>query len=96
MTMKEAIKQVQQWQSHFGRMGHVVSNKPIIVDEKTARARVDFIAEELQEYLDANRQGDIVGVLDAILDILYFTFGMVVIHGLQEYVSNGFNIVHIK
>jgi len=92
--MKHQIEQVEEWQGYFGRMGHIISDDPITIDEKTAQARVDFITEELEEYLDANKAGDIVGVLDAIVDILYFTFGMIVIHGLQAVVSRGFDIVH--
>lgn len=92
--MNDQINQVKRWQSFFGRKGHVVSDTPICVDKETAQARVDFIQEELEEYLEANANGDIVGILDAILDILYFAFGMVVIHGLQGYAVKGFDIVH--
>lgn len=92
------ISSVREWQFYFGRkignVDHTVSSKPIIVSRETAQVRVDFIHEELQEYLDANLKGNIVGVLDAILDILYFVIGMVVIHGLQDVAGQGFDIVH--
>ena len=96
--MLNNIKKVLEWQSYFGRkngnVDHTVSDHPIIVSDETAQARVDFIYEELEEYLVANRKGDIVGVLDAILDIMYFTIGMVVIHGFQDVADRGFDIVH--
>ena len=96
--MLNNIKKVLEWQSYFGRkngnVDHTVSDHPIIVSDETAQARVNFIYEELQEYFDANHHGDIVGVLDAILDIMYFALGMIVVHGLQGVANKGFEIVH--
>jgi predicted HAD superfamily Cof-like phosphohydrolase len=92
--MDKEINKVMFWQSIFGRRGHVISKSPIIVSQELAKQRADFLYEEIQEYLDANKDGDIVEVLDALCDILYFLFGMVVIHGLQKYFTVGFDIVH--
>jgi predicted HAD superfamily Cof-like phosphohydrolase len=92
--MDKEINKVLFWQSIFGRKGHVISKSPIIVPQELAKQRADFLYEEIQEYLDANESGDIVEILDALCDILYFLFGMVVIHGLQKYFTKGFDIVH--
>ena len=96
--MKEAINKVFTWQSYFGRdngvQDHTIALYPKCVNKETAQARIDFILEELEEYRVSNEAGDIVGVLDAILDILYFAFGMIVIHGLHNIADKGFDIVH--
>jgi predicted HAD superfamily Cof-like phosphohydrolase len=92
--MNREINKVLFWQSIFGRKGHVVSKFPVIVSEELAKQRADFLYEEINEYLEANKNGDIVEVLDALCDILYFLFGMVVVHGLQKYFTVAFDIVH--
>ena len=92
--MKAQIKLTHTWHKIFGRMGHIVSTKPTTIDQKTAQARVDFIKSELDEYLTANKEGNLVGVLKEITDILYFVFGTVVIHGLGKYMIYAFDIVH--
>jgi predicted HAD superfamily Cof-like phosphohydrolase len=92
--MDKEIHKVLFWQSIFGRKGHIVSKSPIIVPQELAKQRAEFLYEEIQEYLDANEAGDIVEILDALCDILYFLFGMVVIHGLQKKFTQAFEIVH--
>jgi predicted HAD superfamily Cof-like phosphohydrolase len=92
--MNKEINKVLFWQSIFGRKGHIISDHPIIISQELAKQRAAFLYEEIQEYLDANESGDIVEILDALCDILYFLFGMVVIHGLQKYFTVGFDIVH--
>jgi predicted HAD superfamily Cof-like phosphohydrolase len=92
--MNKEIDKVLFWQTIFGRKGHIVSKSPTVISESLAKQRADFLYEEIQEYLDANKDGDIVEVLDALCDILYFLFGMVVIHGLQKVFTPAFDIVH--
>jgi predicted HAD superfamily Cof-like phosphohydrolase len=92
--MDKEINKVLFWQSIFGRKGHIVSEIPRTIPHELAQQRVDFLNEEIQEYMDANDASDIVEILDALCDILYFLFGMVVIHGLQKYFTKGFDIVH--
>lgn len=92
--MKNAIKKVEKWQKLFGRMEHIVSDTPTTIETITAVARTNFIQEELQEYLTANSDDDVVGVLDALIDLQYFLFGTVAIHGLQEIFPQAFDIVH--
>ena len=92
--MNREINKVMLWQTIFGRKGHVVSKSPTIISEELAKQRAAFLYEEIDEYLEANKNGDIVEVLDALCDILYFLFGMVVIHGLQKKFTAAFEIIH--
>ena len=50
--------------------------------------------QECLEYLRAIRERDLVEVLDSLVDLQYFLFGMVVIHGLQDHFEQAFDIVH--
>lgn len=92
--MFKEIKKVYEWQKLFGRNGHFVSDSPTFISEELAQSRANFLYEEIEEYLNANKDHNIVEVLDALCDILYFLFGMVVIHGLQNYFEQSFDIVH--
>jgi predicted HAD superfamily Cof-like phosphohydrolase len=56
---------------------------PELPDPATVKLRVDLIAEELQELKDAIAMEDLVGVADALTDILYVTYGAGVAFGLD-------------
>lgn len=47
------------------------------------KLRAELIAEELQEYVEANDNKDIVEVADAIGDMLYLVMGAAVEHGID-------------
>lgn len=92
--MYKELKNVYDWQKLFGRMGHFVSNNPRSVSKGLAKIRCEFLIEEMFEYLEANENANVVEILDALCDLQYFLFGMVVIHGLQDKFVEAFNIVH--
>jgi len=64
---------------------------PSLVDEETYNLRYKLIKEELNEYLDACKNNDLVEVADAIGDMLYLVFGTVVAHGMQDKIIEVFN-----
>lgn len=93
--MNTNLEKVYEWQSLFGKGGeHVVSKTPKTIDWDLANIRADFINEELEEYLNANMDRDLVEILDALCDLQYFLNGMIVIHGLQDIFDEAFSIVH--
>ena len=55
--------------------GQEVKTKPEFPDAETVNLRIELIGEELNEFWDACEQKDIVGVADALADILYVTYG---------------------
>lgn len=55
--------------------GQDVKTSPEFPDAETCNLRLELIAEELNEMYDAMEAKDIVGVADAITDILYVTYG---------------------
>lgn len=55
--------------------GQEVKTKPEFPDAETVQLRIELISEELNEFWDACNEKDIVGVADALADILYVTYG---------------------
>ena len=55
--------------------GQEVKTEPDWPDENTQKLRLELIAEELEEMWDAIENKDLVGVADALTDILYVTYG---------------------
>ena len=55
--------------------GQDVKTNPEFPDADTCHLRLELIAEELEELYDAMAEKDIVGVADALTDILYVTYG---------------------
>jgi predicted HAD superfamily Cof-like phosphohydrolase len=55
--------------------GQEVKTKPEFPDIDTVRLRIDLIREELDEFVDAIAEDNLVEVADALTDILYVTYG---------------------
>jgi predicted HAD superfamily Cof-like phosphohydrolase len=61
------------------------------IDPKDAQFVIDFITEELEELKQAVAEDDIVGVLDAILDITYVCLGNgSLVFGLKDQILPGY------
>jgi predicted HAD superfamily Cof-like phosphohydrolase len=52
------------------------------------------LEEELDEYREAVKDRDLVGVADALTDLMYVLLGTYVSHGLQDYAEALFDEVH--
>lgn len=55
--------------------GQEVKTSPELPDKETAKLRIELIVEELNELIDANEDKDLIGIADALTDILYVTYG---------------------
>lgn len=80
--MKKEIDMVQQfhetYRAYFNRRP-TASLPPEVV-----ALRVSLIQEELDEYRAAAEAGDLVGIADALSDLMYVVLGTYVAHGLQD------------
>ena len=56
--------------------------------------RIKLLKEEVEEYAEAARAGDMVEVLDALADIGYILAGTIINHGMQNIYDDAFNEVH--
>lgn len=66
-----------------------VADRPTIGTDEIAWRRYQLIREELEEYLTAK---DVVGIADAIGDLLYVVLGTAVEHGID--IEPIFNEIH--
>jgi predicted HAD superfamily Cof-like phosphohydrolase len=53
------------------------------IPAELAKLRVDLLVEETGEFADATAKGDIVGIADALADIVYVTYGAAVTYGID-------------
>lgn len=76
----------------FNRVMEKPNNyEPTIPDEKQWKFVVDFIREETAELEEACKNGDIVEVLDALLDITYVSLGNgAMLFGLKDRILPGY------
>jgi len=59
---------------------HPTKDKPTLLDPDRAIKRMNWIKEEVQEFLDANT---IVDQADAMIDVIYFAIGTLVEMGVR-------------
>lgn len=69
---KTNFEMVGEFMNTFGQE---VKTEPDFPDEDTQKLRLELIAEELEEMWDAIENKNLVGVADALTDILYVTYG---------------------
>jgi len=66
---------------------------PGMPDMNRVRLREELICEEATEFIQANKDGDIVSAADALIDLLYVTIGAMLEYGLTDIVDDLFNEV---
>jgi predicted HAD superfamily Cof-like phosphohydrolase len=63
--------------------GQVVSDYPQIPDDDTAELRHALITEETSEFFDAWMEDDLIGIADALGDIMYVVVGCALAYGID-------------
>jgi predicted HAD superfamily Cof-like phosphohydrolase len=53
------------------------------IDHALARLRVDLLEEEVSEFVTASEKGDLVGIADALADIVYVIYGTALTYGID-------------
>ena len=66
------FEKVREFMETFGQE---VLDKPYLSTINTQNLRYELIREELQEFSDALDSEDVVGVADALTDLLYVVYG---------------------
>ena len=76
------VSEVEQ----FNKLMNKPNNyEPTIPGKKDWQFVIDFVKEELEEYEQAGKNGDIVEILDALCDIAYVSIGNgTMLHGLKD------------
>lgn len=89
--MEKQIKMVSEFHQKFKQSQ---SDAPTLLSNKESTLRYVLGKEELDEYIIAVGDEDLVEILDSLADQLYILFGTVLKHGLQEHIVYAFNLVH--
>jgi len=86
------VAEVEEFNTKFGKLNN---QTPTIPNQKDSEFVYNFVLEEVEELKDAYLKGDIVGVLDAILDITYVSLGNgAMTFGLKDKILAGYAEVH--
>jgi predicted HAD superfamily Cof-like phosphohydrolase len=91
MSIKQSAKQVKEWCEVTEIK---TSETPVLIDANRTLLRFNLMAEENQEYLDAVNDNDVVGIADALGDMLYILLGTALEHGLHNHLDKVFNEIH--
>lgn len=65
------------------KFGQYIADKPSIPPIQIAALRCNLIEEEAEELYIASAQEDLIGVADALADLLYVVLGTAVTYGIQ-------------
>ncbi len=90
--MIEQLRMLEEFHRVFG--AHLEEKPTADLADETIALRVSLIQEELNEYRAAAEARDLVGVADALSDLLYVVLGTYVAHGLQNVAEALFAEVH--
>ena len=72
----------------------IAEDQPHLIPQKESSLRFDLMKEELEEYLEACKNNDLVEIADALGDQLYILCGTILKHGLQHKIEEVFNEIH--
>lgn len=89
--MTEQIKMVVEFHEKFLQD---MKTEPSLLPLAEARLRYALGQEELDEYMEAAVDNDIVETLDSFADQLYILIGSIVKHGMQDMIVPAFKLVH--
>jgi len=87
--MKNQIKAVELFHTKFG--APVRSFKKADIPEDRKVLRFNLMKEENEEYQEAVQKNDIVGIADALGDMMYILCGTIIEHGLQSKIEEVFD-----
>lgn len=79
--LSAAMASVAEFHAAFGAPRAVLPDAAIPAE--LAKLRVDLLAEETGEFADATAAGDIVGIADALADIIYVAYGAALVYGID-------------
>ena len=90
--MKRQLEQVLEFHEKFSC--HIEATPAGNLSKDVTDIRARLMQEELDEYKEAVAQGDMMGVADALSDLMYVVLGTYVSHGLHQHAEDLFDEVH--
>ena len=89
--MKKQLQQLWDFQSAYNS---TINSKPTLISLDESNLRYNLGKEELDEYLEAVENNDLIEVADALADQLYILLGTMVAHGMGSVIEDIFDEVH--
>ena len=89
--MKTQINKVRAFHNAFKQENGII---PTNLDAKDFELRHRLMAEENDEYLEACKKNDLIGIADALGDKQYILSGTILKHGLQNKIEDVFAEIH--
>ena len=89
--MKTQINKVRAFHNAFKQENGVT---PSNTEQNVFELRHRLMAEENDEYLEACKNNDLIGIADALGDQLYILCGTILKHGLQNKIEDVFTEIH--
>jgi predicted HAD superfamily Cof-like phosphohydrolase len=89
--MKKHIQLVKDFHNVFDQK---IANQPTLVPQHVGNLRYSLLLEENEEYLEAVKNNDLIGIADALGDQLYIIYGTILKHGLQHKIEEVFEEIH--
>ena len=88
--MQKQLENLKTFQKTFNSP---YSTFPTLLSEKDWRLRYELMKEENEEYEEACLDKDLVGILDANIDMLFLAIGNLVAHGFSDVAEAAFEEV---
>ena len=76
----------KEWESvklFHEKFNHPVAEKPQCMEPERAKKRYNWMKEEIDEFLEAVDEKDLVEQADAMIDVIYFALGTLVEMGVK-------------
>ena len=89
--MKKELKLVEEFHKKFKVP---VLNEPSLISKKRAEFRFKLMKDEVEEYFEGVKSGDLENVPKELADILYAVYGTILEHGLQGKIEEIFEENH--
>jgi predicted HAD superfamily Cof-like phosphohydrolase len=89
--MRKEIADIKAFQKAFECNVLSVPTMPV---KEIQELRVRLLQEELDELKQANEDGDIIEVADALVDIMYVLLGTACEYGLADLLPQAWDLVH--
>ena len=90
--MQDQIASVKEFHQIFG--GYISPLSTPTLPTEILSGRIKMLREEMEEYIEAAEDEDLVGIADALTDLLYVVLGTYIAHGLHPCVEALFDEVH--
>jgi predicted HAD superfamily Cof-like phosphohydrolase len=90
--MKKQLKQTKEFNKTFG---HITGDEDLsFPPEKIQKLQEKLIAEELEEFKQAQKNEDLVEVADSLVDLIYVVMGAAHHYGMSELLEECFDEIH--